>query len=125
MVTKFGMSDRIGPICYGNDHDEVFIGRDFVQSRNMSEHVSAEIDDEIRGIIDTAYDKCKKMLSDNIEKLHAVVKILMDREKISGEEFEKVFNGEELNDNNNVDKSDVHDENIAENPVESTTDTQN
>jgi len=101
MVTKFGMSDRIGPICYGNDHDEVFIGRDFVQSRNMSEHVSAEIDDEIRGIIDTAYDKCKKMLSDNIDKLHAVAKVLMDKEKISGEEFEKVFNGEILTENNN------------------------
>ena len=96
MVTKYGMSDKIGPICFGNDHDEVFIGRDFVQSRNMSEHVSAEIDEEIRDIIDTAYERCKTMLTQNMDKLRAVAEVLIEREKISGEEFEKVFNGEKL-----------------------------
>lgn len=96
MVTKYGMSDKIGPICFGNEHDEVFIGRDFVQSRNVSEHVSAEIDEEIRDIIDTAYDRCKSLLTQNMDKLRAVAEVLMEREKISGEEFEKVFNGEKL-----------------------------
>ncbi|MDY5627063.1 MAG: ATP-dependent zinc metalloprotease FtsH [Clostridia bacterium] len=98
MVTKYGMSDKIGPICFGNDHDEVFIGRDFVQSRNVSEHVSAEIDEEIRDIIDTAYERCKTMLTQNMDKLKAVANVLMEREKISGEEFEKIYNGETLED---------------------------
>ena len=62
----------------------------------MSEHVSAEIDEEIRDIIDTAYERCKTMLTQNMDKLRAVAEVLIEREKISGEEFEKVFNGEKL-----------------------------
>lgn len=114
MVTKYGMSDKIGPICFGNEHDEVFIGRDFVQSRNMSEHVSAEIDEEIRDIIDTAYERCKTMLTQNMDKLKAVAEVLMEREKISGEEFEKIYNGETLDDMKPSQNTENTDQNTAE-----------
>lgn len=114
MVTKYGMSDKIGPICFGNEHDEVFIGRDFVQSRNMSEHVSAEIDEEIRDIIDTAYERCKTMLTQNMDKLKAVAEVLMEREKISGEEFEKIYNGETLDDVKPSQSAENTDQNTAE-----------
>ncbi len=93
MVTKYGMSDKIGPISFGSENDEVFIGRDFVQSKNTSESVAAEIDSEVRSIIEGCYKNCIKLLEDNIERLHAVAKVLLEREKITGEEFETVFNG--------------------------------
>ncbi len=96
MVSKFGMSDLLGPVCYGTDHDEVFIGRDFVQSKNLSESTSAQIDTEVKEIIDNQYERCIKLLSENIDKLTNVANALIEREKLSGEEFEKVFNGEEL-----------------------------
>lgn len=94
MVTKFGMSDRIGPIHLGSSNDEVFIGRDFVQSKNLSEEFAAEIDEEVRGIIDGAYEKCIKLLSENADRLDRVAKVLMEKEKISGEEFEEIYNGD-------------------------------
>ncbi len=96
MVTKFGMSEKIGPISFGSEHDEVFIGRDFMQTRNVSEHVAAEIDDEIMTIIDNSYTKCTELLNSNMDKLERVAQALMEREKISGEEFELLFNGNEL-----------------------------
>lgn len=98
MVTKFGMSDKIGPISFGSDHDEVFIGRDFVQSRYVSEHVAAEIDEEIRTIIDDCFNKCKDLISSHMDKLENVAQALMKYEKISGEEFEIIFNGGKIKD---------------------------
>ncbi len=96
MVTHFGMSDKIGPINYGSDNDEVFIGRDFVQSKNFSEKISAEIDDEVRKIINECYEKCIELIKANMDKLESVAKALLEREKISGEEFEIVYYGGEL-----------------------------
>ena len=96
MVSKFGMSDNLGPVCYGNDHDEVFIGRDFVQSKNISESVAAKIDSEVALIIDQQYKKCIKLLEDNMDKLNAVANALIVREKLSADEFEIVFSGGEL-----------------------------
>ena len=92
MVTKFGMSDKIGPINLGSDHDEVFIGRDFVQSKNISEGLSAEIDAEVRKIIDDAYKKSITLLSENSDKLDNIANALMEKEKIDGVEFEDIFN---------------------------------
>ncbi len=97
MVTKFGMSDSIGPINYGSDNDEVFIGRDFVHSKSFSEKISSEIDDEVRKIINTCYENCLTLLKDNMTKLHNVAMVLYEKEKISGEEFEEVFNTGSLN----------------------------
>ena len=96
MVSKFGMSDKLGPVCYGSQNDEVFIGRDFVQSKNLSESISAQIDTEVKDIIESQYERCINLLNTNIDKLHKVAAALFEREKLSGEEFEKVFNGEKL-----------------------------
>ena len=98
MVTKYGMSDNLGPVCYGSQNDEVFIGRDFVQSKNLSESVSAKIDNEVTEIIEYQYNRCIKLLNDNIDKLNNVANSLIERENLSREEFEAVFNGETLSD---------------------------
>ena len=92
MVTKFGMSDKLGPINYGSDNNEIFIGRDFAHSKNFSEKVSAEIDDEVRSIINNCYNRCFSMIKENNDKLDAVARVLIEKEKISGEEFEQIFN---------------------------------
>ena len=92
MVMEFGMSDEIGPISFGSGHDEVFMGRDFGKSRNFSEEVAARIDSEIRRIIDEAYRSAEKLLTENLNKLHAVAQALLEKEKIDAAEFEEVFN---------------------------------
>ena len=91
MVTVYGMSDKLGTIMFDGDQGEVFLGRDLAQSKTYSEETAAVIDGEIKRIIDTAYDKAKKILSKNIDKLHIVAGILLEKEKIDGEEFDKVF----------------------------------
>ena len=96
MVTKYGFSEKLGPIVYGSSHDEVFLGREISNSRNYSESVAATIDQEVRTIIDTAYAKCEKILTDNMDKLHLVAKELYEREKLDGKEFETIMNGGSL-----------------------------
>ena len=91
MVTKYGMSDVLGPMTFGSDNDEVFIGMSYGHTRDYSEEVAAEIDSEIRKIIDTAYQNCQKILNDNIVKLHNVAKTLIEKEKLDAEEFERIF----------------------------------
>ena len=92
MVTKYGMSDKLGAICYGSDQGEVFLGRDFTQQRNFSEETAGLIDQEVKKIIDRAYSIARQLLNENMEKLHIVASILLEREKIDGEEFEAIFN---------------------------------
>jgi len=96
MVTEYGMSDRLGPMTFGTKSEEVFLGRDLGRTRNYSEEVAAEIDREIKRIIEEAYKRAESLLKGNIEKLHRVAKALIEREKLNGEEFEKVFNGEDI-----------------------------
>lgn len=91
MITEYGMSDVFGPITFGTDHDEVFIGRDLARSRNYSEEVAALIDKEIRGVIDKGYNHAEQLLKDNISKLHAVAQALLEREKLDEKEFEEIF----------------------------------
>ena len=91
MVTKYGMSDTIGAIMFGSGQEEVFLGRDFAQSRNYSEETASVIDVETKKIIDKAYRTAEKILSENVDKLHLVAKILMEKEKIDGEEFDAIF----------------------------------
>lgn len=97
MVTKYGMSEKLGPMTFGSDQDEVFIGRDLAQTRNYGEQVASEIDEEIRGIIDDAYKKCQELLEEHIEKLHRVAQALIEREKLDGPDFEKIFEGTKEN----------------------------
>ena len=91
MVTVYGMSDRLGTIMFDGDNGEVFLGRDLAQSKTYSEETAAIIDEEIKKIIDTAYERAKQILSENIDKLHIVAGILLEKEKIDGDEFDRVF----------------------------------
>lgn len=91
MVTTYGMSDELGPMAYGTNDDEVFLGRDFNKIRNYSEEVAAKIDKEMRRIIDSAYHKTETLLSENMEKLERVAQALLEKETISGKEFEMLF----------------------------------
>ncbi|MDW5298658.1 MAG: ATP-dependent zinc metalloprotease FtsH [Sedimentibacter sp.] len=93
MVTTFGMSDELGPVAYGTNDDEVFLGRDFNKIRNYSEEIAAKIDNEMRRIIDDAYNKTETLLSENMEKLDRVAQALLEKETISGKEFELLFEG--------------------------------
>ncbi|ATD53884.1 ATP-dependent zinc metalloprotease FtsH [Clostridium chauvoei] len=91
MVMEYGMSDKLGTISYGTDNNEVFLGRDLGRGRNFSEQVGSEIDKEVKSFIDEAYSKAEKLLSENMSKLHAVAETLLEKEKIDGEEFERIF----------------------------------
>ena len=91
MVTKFGMSDRLGLVTYGNDNNEVFLGRDFSSTPNYSEKTAAVIDEEIENIVMTQYAKALELLKNAMPKLHEVAKVLYEREKISGEEFRNIM----------------------------------
>ncbi|WP_298842383.1 ATP-dependent zinc metalloprotease FtsH [Clostridium sp.] len=91
MVMEYGMSDVLGPISFGNDHNEVFLGRDLGKSRNFSEQVAFQIDAEVKSLIDEAYGKAEKILDENIGKLHAVAQELLLKEKLEGAEFEAII----------------------------------
>ncbi len=93
MVTVYGMSERLGTILLSGDQGEVFLGRDLAQTKTYSEETAAIIDEEVKKIIDTAYNTAKQILSDNIDKLHIVAGILLEKEKIDGDEFDRVFEG--------------------------------
>ena len=93
MVTKYGMSDSLGTITFGSGQEEVFLGRDWTQTRNFSEETAAKIDIEVKKIIDKAYVAAKEILANNMDKLHQVAGVLLEKEKISGEEFEQIFEG--------------------------------
>lgn len=93
MVTKYGMSDKLGPITYGSGNDEVFLGRDYNHMRNYSEETAAEIDEEINSIMRNAYDRTHDILTEHIDNLHAVAQALIEREKIDGEQFKTLMEG--------------------------------
>ncbi|GFN35200.1 ATP-dependent zinc metalloprotease FtsH [Tepidimicrobium xylanilyticum] len=93
MVTHYGMSSNLGPMTYGTDDEEVFVGRDFGRTRNYSEEVAAAIDREMRSLIDKAYNKAEELLKANINKLHRVAEALLEKETLDSKEFEEVFQG--------------------------------
>ncbi len=93
MVTRYGFSDKLGPVVYGEEEGEVFLGRDFGHTRNYSESVASAIDSEIRDVVDRAYELCTKILSDHMDQLHDVAEYLIQYEKISGADFEKIMTG--------------------------------
>lgn len=92
MVTKYGMSQRVGTIMLGQDQGEVFLGRDFAQSKEYSEETAAIVDEEVKSIVDFAYKKAEEILREHVEKLHRVAGVLLEKEKIDGEEFDEIFN---------------------------------
>ena len=91
MVTQYGMSDRIGTITLGQGQEEVFLGRDLAHAKEYSEETAAVIDEETKRIVDTGYNRAKQILSDNIDKLHKVAGVLLEKEKIEADEFEAIF----------------------------------
>ena len=98
MVTSYGMSDKIGPIDYGSEGGEIFLGRDFAAGKGYSEVKAAEIDDEIHRIIETAYHQCEALLTEHMDAMTRVAEYLIRNETMDGETFKKVFNGEEVPD---------------------------
>jgi len=99
MVTKYGMSDKIGPISFRSESDEVFLGMSYSSGREYSEKFASDIDVEVKSIIDNAYARCTDILNKNIEKLHNVANALIEKEKISGEEFVEIFEGKKVEEN--------------------------
>ena len=96
MVTRYSMSEKLGPIAIGQNNDEVFLGKDYNHMRNYSEAVASQIDDEVEKIILNAYKQTEDILTEHIDKLHAVALELVKREKLTGDEFRRIMNGEEL-----------------------------
>ena len=91
MVVKFGMSDSLGPIQFGSENEEVFLGRDFAHTRNYGDDIANLIDAEIRRIVETAYIEAKRIIETNMEILHKIVELLMEKERVSGDEVRALF----------------------------------
>ncbi len=109
MVTRYGMSERLGTISYGGDDHEVFLGKDYSSVRNYSEAVAADIDDEVKKIINGAYERCTELVKANIEKLTVVAEYLIVNEKIDGADFEKLMKGETVTPKKEAKESTVSD----------------
>ena len=93
MVTKYGMSEKLGPITFGSTQEEVFLGKEMNTQRNYSEKVAAQIDEEVKDIISRAYNFAERILKENIDKLHKIAEILLEKEKVTAEEFDAVMEG--------------------------------
>ena len=91
MVTKFGMSEKLGNLIFGDENDEVFLGRDFAHQKNYSDELAFEIDNEVRKIMDGAHKKIVSILKENINKLHKIAEALLEKERLEGDEFEEIF----------------------------------
>ena len=96
MITRYGFSERLGPVVYGTSQEETFLGRDFAQGKGYSETTAAEIDSEIRDIIDEAYETCRRTLTEHLDQLHALAQALIEREKLNEAEFNAIMRGEHL-----------------------------
>lgn len=92
MITKYGMSEDLENMFFGDENDEVFLGKSYGHLRNFSEKMSAKIDAEVKKIIDEAYSTIKTILNENMQRLHDVAQALLDKERLEGFEFEKIFN---------------------------------
>ena len=93
MVTRYGFSERLGPVVYGGDPGETFLGRDLGQGKGYSEAIASEIDNEIRDIVDEAYETARRILTEHMAELHKVAGVLIEREKISGADFNTLMQG--------------------------------
>ena len=117
MITKYGFSERLGPVVYGTSQEETFLGRDLGQGKGYSETTAAEIDSEMRDIIDEAYETCRRTLTEHIDQLHALAQALMEREKLNEKEFNAVMAGETLTPREDPDAKSAEDQPAVQ-PVE-------
>jgi cell division protease FtsH len=93
MVTRWGMSDKLGPLAYGENEEEVFLGHSVARTQNMSEETQRTIDSEVRRIVDEGYNTAKKILTDHIDELHTIAKGLLEYETLSGDEIQNLLKG--------------------------------
>ncbi len=96
MVTEWGMSEKLGPLHYGQDQEEVFLGHSVAQTKNLSDNTAAMVDQEIRNIVDTAYSRARKVLEDSKDDLHNLAKALLEYEMLSGDEIKAVLSGKSI-----------------------------
>ena len=115
MVTKYGMSEKVGNMVVGSAHDEVFLGRDFATSKNLSEQIASLVDAEIKIILDESFARCESILNEKMDALVRVAEKLLEKEVIDAQEMEALYMGVELK------KEEVSEEVQAENPVEGET----
>ena len=99
MVTKYGFSEKVGLVDYGSDEDEVFIGRDLAHTKSYGENIATLIDEEVKNIIDDCYAKAKSIISEHIGVLEKCADLLLEKEKVTREEFEALFEAENVTDN--------------------------
>ncbi len=121
MVMTYGMSEKLGSVTYGDDDDEVFVGNSIGKSRNYSEDVAAEIDKEVRAIIDEAYNRCEDTLKNNMDALHRVAEALLEKETIDGTEFERLFLNEAVEESKEVEETETE---VKENTIEEVLETE-
>ncbi|MFZ1391579.1 MAG: ATP-dependent metalloprotease, partial [Dokdonella sp.] len=96
MVTKWGLSDKLGPIAYGEEEDEVFLGRSVTQHKNVSDETARRIDEEVREILDRAYARSTELLGENLDKLHVMADALLQYETIDAQQIEEIMSGREV-----------------------------
>ena len=96
MVCEWGMSERLGPLTFGSREEYVFLGKEISQSRDYSEKTAIMIDEEVRSLVEGAYNKAKQLLSDNLDKLHVIALALLERESLDGDDLERLLRGEKL-----------------------------
>jgi cell division protease FtsH len=119
MVTKYGMSEKLGSMVFGGGEEEVFLGRDLTSRRNYSEEVAAEIDQEIRKIVDEAYEKAERILKENMDRLHMIAKALLKMETLNADQFEKIFSGKlVIEDDDTIEDIEIREKNIKLNSIQ-------
>jgi cell division protease FtsH len=96
MVTQYGMSDKLGPLSYGENEQEIFLGHSVTQTKHISEATAEKIDAEVRHIVDTCYARARSILKENIDGLHTLAKALLDYETLTGDEITALLKGEEI-----------------------------
>jgi cell division protease FtsH len=105
MVCEWGMSEKLGPLTFGKKEEEIFLGREIAKHRDYSERTAQDIDEEVRRIVDQAEEKAYQLLSMNMDKLHLLAMALLEKEILDGEEIERIFKGEKLEDKKNNQKN--------------------
>ena len=121
MITEWGMSEKLGKIRYNNDSEEIFLGHSVAQSKNVSDATAKLIDEEIRQIVDEAENKCRKILTDNIDELHIVAKGLLEYETLTGQEIKDLIKGIPPSRDDTDDNTDISDSNTAQSVPKSST----
>jgi cell division protease FtsH len=96
MVCEWGMSERLGPLTFGSKEEYIFLGKEISQHRDYSEKTAIAIDEEVRSLVEGAYNRARQLLTDNVDKLHVLAMALLEREVLDGEQVEKVLRGEKL-----------------------------